>query len=76
MFSLLLLAKELQRTGITVNAIGPGIMGTQVWTGPDGPSNRWTNEGEMIEESWKRHQDFPIRQGKAQTSDDMGDLAV
>jgi len=29
-----------------------------------------------MEESWKRHQETLIPQGEAQTSEDMGDLAV
>jgi len=70
------LAKELQRTGITVNAICPGIIGTQMWYGPDGLAEKWKNPGETMEESWKRHQETLIPQGEAQTPEDMGDLAV
>ena len=54
------LAKELQRTGITVNAIRPGIIGTQMWYGPNGLAEKWKNPGETMEESWKRHQDILI----------------
>lgn len=70
------LAKELRRTGITVNAICPGIIGTQMWYGPNGLAEKWKNPGETMEESWKRHQDILIPQGEAQTPEDMGDLAV
>ena len=70
------LAKELQRTGITVNAICPGIIGTQMWYGPNGLAEKWKNPGETMEESWKRHQEVLIPQGVAQTPEDMGDLAV
>ncbi|MDO6460854.1 SDR family NAD(P)-dependent oxidoreductase [Granulosicoccaceae sp. 1_MG-2023] len=70
------LAKELQRTGITVNAICPGIIPTQMWYGPGGLAERWKNPGEAMEESWARHQDTLIPQGEAQTPQDMGDLAV
>lgn len=70
------LAKELQRTGITVNAICPGIIPTGMWYGPDGLAELWKNPDETMEESWKRHQDILIPQGEAQTPEDMGDLAV
>ncbi|WP_434362288.1 SDR family oxidoreductase [Parasalinivibrio latis] len=70
------LAKELQRTGITVNAICPGIVPTAMWYGPDGLAERWKLEGETMEESWARHQDILIPQGVGQTPEDMGQLAV
>ncbi|MCG3207679.1 MAG: Diacetyl reductase [(S)-acetoin forming] [Anaerolineae bacterium] len=70
------LAKELKRTGITVNAICPGIIGTGMWYGPTGLAEKWKLPGETMDESWKRHQDVLIPQGVAQTPEDMGDLAV
>ncbi len=70
------LAKELKRTGITVNAICPGIIGTGMWYGPTGLAEKWKAPGETMDESWKRHQDVLIPQGVAQTPEDMGDLAV
>lgn len=70
------LAKELAKTGITVNAICPGIVGTQMWYGPTGLAEKWKQPGETMDESWKRHQETLIPQGVAQTPEDMGDLAV
>ncbi|MFN2340191.1 MAG: SDR family NAD(P)-dependent oxidoreductase [Halanaerobium sp.] len=70
------LAKELAKTKITVNAICPGIIGTQMWYGDKGLAAKWKGEEETMEESWKRNQESLIPQGEAQTAEDMGDLAV
>lgn len=70
------LAKELARTGVTVNAICPGIIGTQMWYGGTGLAEKWKQAGESMDRSWKRHQEALIPQGVAQTPEDMGDLAV
>nr|WP_323074026.1 SDR family NAD(P)-dependent oxidoreductase [Mycetohabitans endofungorum] len=67
------LAKEVAREGITVNAICPGIVRTDMW---DRLSDEWKNDGESMEESWSRHQLTLIPQGRAQTPEDMGRLAV
>ena len=70
------LAKELAKTKITVNAICPGIIGTQMWYGTAGLAEKWKETGESMDKSWKRHQETLIPQGEAQTPEDMGDLAV
>lgn len=67
------LAKELVADGITVNVICPGIVWTQMW---EQLSKKWAQPGESIEDSWSRHQKTLIPQGRAQTSEDMGRLAV
>ncbi|WP_205171239.1 SDR family NAD(P)-dependent oxidoreductase, partial [Burkholderia sp. LMG 13014] len=67
------LAKELARDGVTVNAICPGIVRTYMW---DRLSDEWKTDGESVEESWQRHQLTLIPQGRAQTPEDMGRLAL
>jgi len=67
------LAKELAKDNITVNAICPGIVWTQMWKLL---ADVWKKPGESIEESWKRNLDEIVPQGRAQTPEDMGQLAV
>ena len=67
------LAKEVARNGITVNAICPGIVKTYMW---DRLADEWKIEGESVEDSWARHQLTLIPQGRAQTAEDMGRLAL
>ncbi|CAG9210402.1 SDR family NAD(P)-dependent oxidoreductase [Burkholderia vietnamiensis] len=67
------LAKELARDGVTVNAICPGIVRTYMW---DRLSDEWKTDGESVEQSWQRHQLTLIPQGRAQTPEDMGRLAL
>jgi meso-butanediol dehydrogenase/(S,S)-butanediol dehydrogenase/diacetyl reductase len=70
------LAKELAHTKITVNAICPGIIGTQMWCGDKGLAAKWKDKDEDIDRSWERNQKTLIPQGEAQTPEDIGDLAV
>lgn len=67
------LAKEVAREGITVNAICPGIVRTYMW---DRLADEWKQEGESVEDSWTRHQLTLIPQGRAQTPEDMGRMAL
>ena len=57
------LAKEVARDGITVNALCPGVVGTAMWRGESGLSERWKQEGESEEESWARQQETLLPQG-------------
>ena len=70
------LALEIADTGITVNALCPGIVGTGMWRGDDGLAKAYANEGESEEASWERQQKTLLPQGVAQTPEDMGNLAV
>jgi meso-butanediol dehydrogenase / (S,S)-butanediol dehydrogenase / diacetyl reductase len=67
------LAKELAGDNINVNAICPGIVRTYMW---DLLSDVWKQPGETVEDSWARHQKSIIPQGRAQTPEDMGELAL
>lgn len=67
------LAKEVAQEGITVNAICPGVVRTDMW---DRLADAWKNEGESVEDSWARHQLTLIPQGRAQTAADMGRAAL
>ena len=69
-------AKEVAADGITVNALCPGIVGTGMWRGDDGLSDRWREPDETEEQSWQRHQKTLLPQGVAQTPEDMGQMAV
>jgi meso-butanediol dehydrogenase/(S,S)-butanediol dehydrogenase/diacetyl reductase len=67
------LAKELARDDITVNAICPGVVRTAMW---DLLSDEWKEAGETREQSWERQILAFVPQGRPQTPEDMGDLAV
>ena len=70
------LAKELAQDNITVNAICPGIVKTAMWMGPGMLAETWKRPGETIEESYNRIVKRMIPQGRDQTVEDMGALAV
>lgn len=67
------LAKEVAREGITVNAICPGIVGTQMWTLLNAA---FAQPGETPEQVYARAVDTYIPQGVEQTNEDMADMAV
>ncbi len=67
------LAKEVAREGITVNAICPGIVGTQMWMLLNAA---FAKPGETPEQVYARAVDTYIPQGVEQTNDDMADMAV
>ena len=70
------LAKEVAQQGITVNAICPGIIGTDMWRGEQGLAEALRQPGESAEQAWVRSLAELIPQGVAQTPEDMGDLVV
>lgn len=70
------IAKEVASTGITVNALCPGIVGTGMWRGEGGIADRWKKEGETEEQSWERNKAAIIPQGVDQTAEDMAEAAL
>jgi meso-butanediol dehydrogenase / (S,S)-butanediol dehydrogenase / diacetyl reductase len=67
------LSKELAATEVNVNAICPGIVWTQMWVAL---AQAWAQPGETMEQSWVRNYSSLIPQGRPQTPEDMGALAV
>jgi meso-butanediol dehydrogenase/(S,S)-butanediol dehydrogenase/diacetyl reductase len=67
------LAREVARDNITVNAICPGIVRTHMW---DLLSDARRQGDETAEEAWQRSVLALIPQGRPQTPEDMGALAV
>jgi len=67
------LAREVARDGITVNAICPGIVRTHMW---DLLSDARRQGDETAEAAWQRSVLELIPQGRPQTVEDMGALAV
>ncbi|TPL23480.1 SDR family oxidoreductase [Mesorhizobium sp. B2-4-9] len=67
------LAKEIARDGITVNAICPGVVKTQMW---DMLSEEFKDHGETTEQSWQRHVLQFVPQGRPQTPEEIGGLAI
>lgn len=70
------LAKEVARDGITVNALCPGIVGTDMLIGPDGFATKNALPGETVDQAWARVQDSMMPQGVGQTVEDMGHAVV
>jgi meso-butanediol dehydrogenase/(S,S)-butanediol dehydrogenase/diacetyl reductase len=67
------LAKELASHGIRVNAICPGILRTQMW---EYLADTLKKPGESKEQAWQRYVQTLIPQGRPQTPEDIGQLAV
>jgi len=62
------LAKEVLKDGITVNAVAPGIVKTQMWVDL---AKSLALPGESEEDSYKRNVGIMIPQGTDQTAEDM-----
>lgn len=69
-------AKEVATSGITVNAICPGILGTDMWLGPKGLAMAFKLPHESMEESFQRNLATFIPQGVPQTPEDIGEAVV
>ena len=67
------LAKELAQVNIRVNAICPGILRTQMW---EYLAASLKQPDESKEDAWQRWVRNVIPQGRPQTPDDIGRLAV
>jgi meso-butanediol dehydrogenase/(S,S)-butanediol dehydrogenase/diacetyl reductase len=67
------LAKEVARSDVRVNAICPGILRTQMW---EYLADTFKAPQETKEQSWQRFVGSMIPQGRAQTPEDIGQLAV
>ncbi|UIN21224.1 SDR family NAD(P)-dependent oxidoreductase [Herbaspirillum frisingense] len=70
------LAKEVAREGITVNALCPGIVATDMLVGPSGFATRNAGVGESPDQAWNRIQNLMSPQGVGQTAEDMGQAVV
>ena len=66
------IAKEVAHDNITVNAICPGIVGTQMWTSIS-ETLTLLGVGETPEEAYENHIATTIPQGQAQTAEDMAE---
>lgn len=70
------IAREVAETGITVNAICPGIVGTGMWRGEGGIADRWKKKDETEEQSWERNKKTLIPQGIDQTPNDIAEAVL
>lgn len=67
------LANELIKDNITVNAVCPGIVGTQMWTML---ADSFADSGESNKESYKRNVEAMIPQGVPQSVEDMAEAVL
>ncbi len=70
------IAKEYARQKVTINAICPGLVGTDMWMGSKGLATLWKEEGESTQAAWERFVETLLPQGEPQTPEDMGQIVV
>jgi len=70
------IAKEYAQQGVRINAICPGLVGTDMWLGDQGLAALWKEEGETVEAAWQRNVASLLPQGVPQTPQDMGETVV
>lgn len=69
-------AKELGKHGITVNAVCPGTVDTELNSGPDGSFQMYAREHGIAPEQVRENTIAQIPLGRLQTPDDVADLVT